>query len=90
MILRELYYADRDLQDYGDNRYDPTVDTVSPYKREQTRRTRLTLSQINRARRADELHAEEHAEELSFVKQMYGIISQAQMASQGEQDFGGI
>jgi hypothetical protein len=41
-----------------------------------TRKTRLTLSQINRARKASELHTTEKAGELEFIRQMYGIAAQ--------------
>ena len=45
-----------------------------------TRQTRLTLRQINRARKASELHTKEKAKENEFVRQMYGIAAQAQAA----------
>ena len=41
-----------------------------------TRKTRLTLRQINRARKASELHASEKTGELDFIRQMYGIAAQ--------------
>jgi len=41
-----------------------------------TRKTRLTLNQINRARKASELHIKEKQEELDFIRQMYGIAAQ--------------
>lgn len=89
MILRELYYTDRTIDNSDKDRYSPQRDQ-SPIKRGFTRRTRLTLKQINQARRADELHAYEKQEELIFVRQMYGIISQNQMSDQGGGDLGGF
>jgi len=44
------------------------------------RKTRLTLRQINRARKAAELHTKEQGKELDFVRQMYGIAAQAAAA----------
>lgn len=76
MILRELFYFDREtVEPVEDNRYDPQYDD-SIVNFDDTRKTKLTLSQINRARKASELHTEEKAEELAFVKQMYGIAAQ--------------
>ena len=50
----------------------------SPMQKDDTRKTRLTLSQINRIRKASELHTEEKREEQEFVKQMYGIAANAE------------
>ena len=76
MILRELIYFDKQtLEPEEDKRYDPT-DDESIVKRDDTRKTRLTLRQINKARRASELHTEETEKELQFVRQMYGIQAQ--------------
>ena len=43
-----------------------------------TRKTRLTLQLINRARKASELHDKEKVNEIEFVRKMYGIAAQAQ------------
>ena len=78
MILRELFYFDRDtLEPTEDDRYDPSSDT-SIIDLDDTRRTRLTLKQINRTRKAAEQHKAEKEEELNFVRQMYGIAAQAE------------
>jgi len=80
MILRELFYYDKEtLLPKEDNRYDPTYDD-SVVNLDDTRKTRLTLRQINRARKAAELHNTEKTEELNFVRQMYGIAAQADAA----------
>jgi len=77
MILRELFYYDKEtLEPIENNRYEPQYDT-SIVDLDDTRKTRLTLSQINRARKASELHTNEKAQELDFVRQMYGIAAQA-------------
>jgi hypothetical protein len=80
MILRELFYFDKDtLQPTENDRYDPAYDT-SILKPTDTRKTRLTLRQIGRARKAAELHKTEMSKELDFVRQMYGLAAQAAAA----------
>lgn len=80
MILRELFYYDKEtIEPVEDNRYDPQYDD-SIVDLDDTRKTRLTLRQINRARKASELHTEEKVKELDFVRQMYGIAAQAAAA----------
>jgi hypothetical protein len=79
MILRELFYFDKETVDpVEDKRYDAT-DDKSIVNRDDTRKTRLTLKQINKARRASELHNEEKQKELQFVRQMYGLQAQPQV-----------
>tara|TARA_B100000683_G_C12505626_1_gene559030 strand:- start:1802 stop:2041 length:240 start_codon:yes stop_codon:yes gene_type:complete len=79
MILRELFYFDKQtLEPIEDKSYDAT-DDESIMKRDDTRKTRLTLQQINKARKASEVHAEEQEKELQFVRQMYGISAQPQV-----------
>ena len=78
MILRELFYHDPETVDsVEDKRYEADYDD-SPMKKDDTRKTRLTLSQINRIRKASELHTEEKRKELEFIKQMYGIAANAE------------
>jgi hypothetical protein len=77
MILRELFYFDKNtLESADDDRYEPQYDD-SIVDADDTRKTRLTLRQINRARKASELHRKEQGQDLDFVKQMYGIAAQA-------------
>jgi Rps23 Pro-64 3,4-dihydroxylase Tpa1-like proline 4-hydroxylase len=79
MILRELFYFDKETIDPIENkRYDATDDR-SIVNRDDTRKTRLTLRQINKARRSSELHQEEKQKELEFVRQMYGIQAQPEV-----------
>jgi hypothetical protein len=81
MILRELFYFDKEtLEPVENDRYDPIYDT-SILKPSDTRKTRLTLRQIGRARKAAELHTKETSKELDFIRQMYGMAGQA--AAQG-------
>ncbi len=80
MILRELFYYDKEtLLPTEDDRYDATYDD-SIVNLDDTRKTRLTLRQLNRARKASELHNREKEKEINFVRQMYGIAAQAAAA----------
>ena len=73
MILRELFYFDREtVEPVTDKSYYPSSDD-SIVDFNDTRKTRLTLHQINRARLASELHKQEKEKELLFIRQMYGI-----------------
>jgi hypothetical protein len=77
MILRELFYYDKETMDPTENdQYEPEYDQ-STLKSSDTRKTRLTLRQINRARKAAEVHTKEQANELDFIRQMYGMAAQA-------------
>jgi hypothetical protein len=78
MILRELFYYDKEtLEPIEDDRYEER-DDQSPLEYNDTRKTRLTLRQINKVRKASELHTKEQAKELDFVRQMYGIAANAE------------
>ena len=78
MILRELFYFDKDTMDATDDtRYEPEHDE-SPVNFDDTRKVRLTLKQINRIRKASELSVEERKKDLHFVRQMYGIAANAE------------
>lgn len=71
MILRELFYADKDmLAQSNDMRYNPRRDD-SIMKRSDTRKTRLTLKQINELRKASEQHILEQEKDLEFIQSMY-------------------
>jgi hypothetical protein len=77
MILRELYYFDdTTMEPVEDNRYDP-MDDKSIIKVDDERKSRLTLKDINKARKASDMHKEDAAKELNFVRQMYGLAAQA-------------
>ena len=54
--------------------YDPEHDQ-SIIGTTDTRKTRFTLKQINRARKASEFHNNEQQKELEFVRNMYSIAS---------------
>ena len=75
MILRELFYFDPEtIEPVEDKSYEAEYDD-SPVDMDDTRKTRLTLKQINRVRKASELHKEERVKELDFIRQMYGIAA---------------
>jgi hypothetical protein len=77
MLLRELFYNDNDTQAVSnDMRYDPAHDT-SPMKRDDTRKTRLTLGQLNQLRKASDSHILEQEKELEFVQKMYKTPAEA-------------
>ncbi len=71
MILRELFYMDQDMKAGAtDLRYNPGRDSAALEKKD-TRKTRLSLRQINELRKASEQHILEQEKELEFVEQMY-------------------
>jgi hypothetical protein len=71
MILRELFYIDADTRKFSnDLRYDVGHDS-SPMHRSDTRKTRLSLRQINELRKSSEAHFLEQESELEFIHAMY-------------------
>ena len=80
MILRELFYFDKETLDtVQDDSYEPKYDQ-SIVDAVDTRKTKLTLSQINRARKGAETHQKEKSKELDITRQMYGLAAQAAAA----------
>lgn len=78
MILRELFYHSEETMDMTtDQRYSPDNDTISALNRSDTRKTRLTLGQINRVRRASDASNEEKEKDLVVTRQMYSNASTA-------------
>ena len=71
MILRELFYNDPKSQHVAsDMRYNPENDK-SLMHRSDTRKTRLTLKQLNELRKSSESHILEQEVELNFIHTMY-------------------
>jgi len=71
MILRELFYIDPDTRrQANDLRYSPNRD-IETMHRTDTRKTRLTLGQINELRKNSEAHILEQESELEFIHSMY-------------------
>ena len=71
MILRELFYIDPDTRDVAnDLRYSADRDMTTMHRKD-TRKTRLSLKQINELRKSSEAHILEQERELDFVHSMY-------------------
>ena len=79
MILREIFYFDKNTLESGDNKGYSPKDDQSIVSKDDTRKTRLTLKQINRARMAGEFHKEEQEKELEFIRKMYSADQQAEI-----------
>jgi hypothetical protein len=72
MILRELFYIDPETKHVAnDLRYDPNKDKTTTLHRSDTRKTRLSLKQINELRKSSEAHILEQEVELDFIHSMY-------------------
>lgn len=73
MILRELFYIDPDTRRVAnDLRYNADKDLATMH-RSDTRKTRLSLRQINELRKSSEAHILEQESELEFIKTMYSV-----------------
>ena len=71
MLLREFLYFNDEINDFAvDRRYDNSKDS-SVLQRDDTRKIRLTLRQINEIRMQAEANAAEKESELNFIRQMY-------------------
>lgn len=72
MILRELFYFNRESAEVEqDDKYISSRDTDVLSGLDDTRKTRLTLGQINELRRASDQHVKETQAELEFIARMY-------------------
>ena len=72
MLLKEFFYFNDNANDFAvDRRYDASADK-SVVEKEDTRKLRLTLRQINQLIQQTEAHDFERAAELDFIRQMYG------------------
>lgn len=80
MLLKEFFYFGKDGENFADdNRYDSQRD-ISVIKPTDTRKTRLTLEQLNQIRRTAEAREIEQSKELEFVQLMYGQPAQEETA----------
>ena len=76
MLLKEFFYFDKNATEFEDDkRFDAQRD-ISVIKSSDTRKTRLTLEQLNQIRRTAEAREVEQAKELEFVQLMYGQPAQ--------------
>lgn len=82
MLLNEFFYFNEKNNDFAnDRRYDSSRDK-SIVKKDDTRKIRLTLKQINQLRLQSEAHQVEQESELGFIKQMYGTPVEAEAPAQ--------
>ena len=79
MILRELFYSTEFPLNQVNKRNTIPHPTQSVMGISDTRKTRLTLKQINKARKAGEFHKDEQQKELTFVRDMYGAANQPEV-----------
>lgn len=71
MILRELFYFNKNNEDMAqDQRYEPEADS-SVIDKKDTRKIRLTLKQINQLRRASDQHFIEQDKDIEYISKMY-------------------
>jgi hypothetical protein len=71
MLLKEFLYFNDNNNDFAvDRRYNNANDSNVIHK-DDTRKIRLTLGQINQLRLQSEAHEAEHKSELGFIQQMY-------------------
>jgi hypothetical protein len=71
MILRELFYFNRDTAEQEqDDRYMSYRDT-DMIETDDTRKIRLSLGQINELRKASDQHIKETQAEMDFIARMY-------------------
>lgn len=72
MILRELFYFNKETSEFEqDDSYMADRDTDRLDGLQDTRKTRLTLGQINELRKASDQHIKETQAELEFIARMY-------------------
>lgn len=72
MILRELFYFNKEDSELpsDDNRYDSSKDH-NVMKKDDTRKIRLTLKQINQLRRASDQHYLDMERDSDSISKMY-------------------
>jgi hypothetical protein len=81
MLLREFIYFNDTNNDFAvDRRYDNSKDS-SVLEKDDTRKIRLTLRQINQLRLQTEAHDAEAKSELGFIQQMYGVPVEQEAAA---------
>jgi hypothetical protein len=71
MILRELFYFNRETADTEQDDRFMTYRDTDVLDNSDTRKTRLSLGQINELRRASDQHIKETQAEMDFIARMY-------------------
>ena len=78
MLLKELFYMNRQTAEpEDDTTYNPKED-IKVLHHDDTRKTRLTLKQINTLRKASDQHIKEKEKELEFIARMYTPAAEPQ------------
>lgn len=80
MLLNEFFYFNNSNLSL-DRRYDSSRD-ISVLEKNDTRKVKLTLRDINKLRQQSEAHEFEKESELEFIKQMYGTPVEAAQATE--------
>jgi len=82
MLLLEFLQFNNEKNEFSqDRRYDNKKDS-SVLNRDDTRKTRITLRQINQLRMQSEAHEMEKESELSFIRKMYGTPVEPQLPAE--------
>ena len=76
MLLKEFFYFDKQGNDFEDDKRFDSQRDISVVKPSDTRKTRLTLEQLNQIRRTSEAREIEQAKELDFIQSMDGQPAQ--------------
>lgn len=71
LLLEFLYFNEKNSEMSVDNRYSNERDS-SVLEKNDKRKIRLTLKQINQLRQQSEAHEFEEESEKEFIRQMYG------------------
>ena len=71
MILRELFYFNRETANTEQDDRFMTYRDTDVIETEDTRKTRLTLGQINELRKTSDQHIKETQAEMDFIARMY-------------------
>jgi hypothetical protein len=71
MILRELFYFNRETANTEQDDRFMTYRDTDVLDSSDTRKTRLSLGQINELRRASDQHIKETQAEMDFIARMY-------------------
>jgi hypothetical protein len=71
MILRELFYFNRETAEPIEDNTHVADNNTDVLDITDTRKTRLTLRQINELRKASDQHIKEEEAELEFISRMY-------------------
>lgn len=71
MILRELFYFNRETANTEQDDRFMTYRDTDVLDNSDTRKTRLSLGQINELRRASDQHIKETQAEMDFIARMY-------------------